>query len=86
MDFSYVLVSGPPGSGKSTVAGALAERLDLPLLAKDVIKESLMDTIDVPDLETSRSLGRAAVEIVLAPARSKWLRRTGEQLAGKRLR
>jgi hypothetical protein len=40
----FVLVTGPPGSGKTTLAGPLAERLSLPLIAKDTIKEALMKT------------------------------------------
>jgi len=34
----FVVVSGPPASGKSSLAPALAAELDLPLPAKDVIK------------------------------------------------
>ena len=37
----FVVVSGPPASGKSSLAPALAAELDLPLLAKDVIKDAL---------------------------------------------
>lgn len=39
----FVLVAGWPGSGKSTLAAALAAELGLPLLAKDEIKEALME-------------------------------------------
>ncbi len=39
----FVLVAGWPASGKSTLARALAAELGLPLLAKDEIKEALMD-------------------------------------------
>jgi predicted kinase len=39
----FVLVAGWPGSGKSTLAAALAAELGLPLLAKDEIKEALVD-------------------------------------------
>jgi predicted kinase len=41
----FVLVAGWPGSGKSTLAAALAPELGLPLLAKDEIKEALMDAL-----------------------------------------
>jgi len=40
-----VVVSGAPGAGKSTLAGPLAERLGLPLIGKDHIKETLFDHI-----------------------------------------
>ena len=58
--YLYVLVAGPPGSGKTTVSAPLAAELGLPLLAKDAIKEALMDALGRPaDVEASRQLGRA---------------------------
>jgi uridine kinase len=35
-----VLVTGPPASGKTTLARPLADALDLPLIGKDLIKEA----------------------------------------------
>lgn len=64
----YVVVSGPPASGKSTLAPVLAERLGLPLIAKDTIKEALLRTFPPDDVEASRRLGRAAVAILYAVA------------------
>ena len=67
----FVLVAGPPGSGKSSVAGPLAKELGLPLLAKDEIKEALMSELGRPGtVEESRRLGRAAVIAMLTVARS----------------
>ena len=40
---TFVLVAGPPGSGKSSLAAPLATELGLPLLTKDDIKEALME-------------------------------------------
>lgn len=58
----FVMVSGPPGSGKSTLAQPIAAQLELPLIAKDAIKEALMDVLGYPaSVEESRTLGRAAV-------------------------
>jgi len=64
----YVVVSGPPGSGKTTLAPQIARRLHLPLIAKDLIKETLMSVMAVPDVETSRVIGQAAVEVMYAVA------------------
>ena len=64
----FVIVSGPPASGKSTLAPALARDLALPLVAKDTIKDALMSVLPVPDVETSRQLGRGAVAAMLAVA------------------
>jgi predicted kinase len=67
----FVLVAGWPGSGKSTLAAALASRLGLPLLAKDEIKEALMDALGDPrTVADSRRLGRAAVLALLRVART----------------
>ena len=62
----FVVVSGPPASGKSTLAPVLARDLGLPLVAKDTIKDALMSELAVPDVEASQQLGRAAVAAMLA--------------------
>jgi predicted kinase len=62
-----VVVSGAPGAGKSTLAAPLARALGFPLLAKDVIKESLFDSLgqlDADPLASSRRLGGAAMELL----------------------
>ncbi len=64
----FVVVSGPPASGKSTLAPLLARELGLPLVAKDTIKDALMAVLPVPDVETSRQIGRGAVAAMLAVA------------------
>ena len=64
-----MLVAGWPAAGKSTLARALAAELGLPLLAKDEIKEALMDGLGYPaTVAQSRRLGRAAVGAMLRVA------------------
>jgi predicted kinase len=59
-----VIVNGPPGSGKSTLAGPLARRLSLPLLAKDAVKETLLDQLGFADRAESRRIGAASGEVL----------------------
>jgi adenylylsulfate kinase-like enzyme len=60
-----VVVTGPPASGKSSVAQALARELRLPLLAKDTIKESLFDSLGWGGRDRSKELGRASILLLL---------------------
>jgi predicted kinase len=64
----FLVVSGPPASGKSTIAPLVAEEFALPLIAKDTIKDALLGLLPVADVEASRRLGRAAVRAMLAVA------------------
>lgn len=59
-----VVITGPPASGKSTLAAMLSERLHLPLIAKDPIKERLYDSFGTGDREWSRHLGRATYPLL----------------------
>jgi predicted kinase len=66
----FILVAGWPGSGKSTLAAALARHLGLPLLAKDEIKEVLMEELGMPQtVAESQGLGHVAVLTMLRVAR-----------------
>jgi predicted kinase len=62
-----VVVSGAPGSGKTSLALPLAAELGFSLLSKDRIKEALHDGLGAPepvDLAWSRRLGAAAMELL----------------------
>ena len=64
-----ILVSGPPGPGKSTIAVPLAQALGFALLSKDVIKEALFDSRRRPrDESYSAKLSDAAMAVLLALA------------------
>ena len=64
-----ILVSGLPGTGKSTLARMLAQRYTLPLICKDTIKEPLFDVIGAPDRAASRRLSDASFAAMFAIAR-----------------
>lgn len=56
----FVVVSGIPGCGKSTLSMSLAEELGIAYLDKDRILESLFDSLGCPDVATRQRLSRAA--------------------------
>jgi len=59
-----VIVSGPPASGKTTLAKRLAADFSLPLIAKDGIKEALFETLGTGDREWSQRLGRGSFALI----------------------
>ena len=65
---TFVVVSGAPGAGKSTLAAPLAARLGVSLLAFDPIKEQLADALGLGDREWREGLGRAADDVFFAVA------------------
>lgn len=63
-----VIVSGPPGAGKSSLARPLAKALGLPLLEKDRVKERIADALGEHAEGISSNIGLAAVQQILATA------------------
>ena len=55
-----IVITGLPCAGKRTLARELARRYRLPLLAKDFIKEPLLDVLGATDAAQSRKLSDAS--------------------------
>ena len=55
-----VLINGPPCAGKSHLTEVLATSTSLPIMTKDMIKETVYDSAGWADRDWSRRLGTAA--------------------------
>jgi len=62
---NLIIISGAPGSGKTTLGRRLARDLRLPLLSKDELKEALADAMGAPpDVPASMRLGAGAYGVL----------------------
>ena len=60
-----VIITGPPGTGKTSLGRKLEEQFNIPLLYRDGIKEMLFDHIGWSDTEWSNKLGLASYQLLL---------------------
>ena len=60
----WILITGIPAAGKSTMAQFLSERLSIPMISKDKIKELLFDDVGFKSREEKVKLGIASMNIM----------------------
>ncbi len=66
-----VVVSGPPCTGKTTLARQIAAEFGLPFYYKDGLKETLCDALGCGDIAWSRRLSGACMELLYHIARTE---------------
>jgi predicted kinase len=64
MKHCVLIVTGLPGTGKTTLGRALSDRFGWPFVSKDVFKEIMFDTIGWSDKEWSLKLSAATHRIM----------------------
>ncbi len=64
--FRLIIITGLPGTGKTTLALGLARRYDLPLVRKDTIKEPLLDMLSA---SSSRALSDISFAVMFSMVR-----------------
>jgi len=66
-----LVITGAPGTGKTTLARELARRLAAAFIAKDTIKEALYDRLGASGAPGSRALSDASFAVLFALAREQ---------------
>jgi predicted kinase len=64
MQPTLIIITGAPGTGKTTLGRQLAADLTLPFVYKDGIKETLFDVMGMKDLAWSQQLGRVSYALL----------------------
>ena len=61
---SLIVITGLPGTGKTTLGKKLAEEFHLPFICKDDIKEILFDGLGWQDREWSQKIGGSSYDLL----------------------
>lgn len=61
---TLLVVSGPAGTGKTSLARFLVGGLRLPMYSRDAIKETMFDTLGWSDRAWSRTLGQTSASVL----------------------
>lgn len=64
-----IIVTGPPASGKSTLATWLSKQLKIPVLSKDTVRECLFDHLGWGERLWAQKLGKASIALMLHVAK-----------------
>jgi predicted kinase len=59
-----IIITGAPGTGKTSLGNRLAAAFGMPFVHKDGIKETLFDSLGWKDRAWSRKLGTAAMDLL----------------------
>lgn len=63
-DNFLIIISGRPATGKTTLGRKISKYLNVPILCRDDIKESLFDSLGFNDREQSRKIGGASFKLL----------------------
>lgn len=59
-----IIINGASATGKTTIGRQLSQKLKLPIICKDDIKESMFDQLGWSDIEWSKKLGTVSIKIL----------------------
>lgn len=59
-----IIITGYPGTGKTTLGKKISEKFGMPFISKDEIKEILFDSLGWSDVEWSIKLGAASYDLM----------------------
>ena len=64
----WLIVTGPPAAGKTTLARRIAHDLEMPLFEKDVFKDILYHDLEFGDKDWSQRIGISAINLLFLTA------------------